>query len=99
MLDLPSGMWKAGFMESTGDSGKGQGSPGSVDTWGSSILKAALILILAWAGFLFVPNQLLGFLSRRVTPHARDLLVTLWVVVFFVALSVVFTALQKGRRR
>lgn len=86
-------------MERSGDSEKGGRSPGSVDTWGSSILKAALILILAWAGFLFVPNQLLGFLSQRVTPHARDLLVTLWFVFFFVALSVVFVAVQKGRRR
>jgi Kef-type K+ transport system membrane component KefB len=69
------------------------------DSWGQAIPKAALIVVLAWAGFLFVPNKLLAFLTTRVTPHARDALVTLFVIVFFVALSWLFVALQNQRRR
>jgi hypothetical protein len=69
------------------------------ESWGRELLKAALVLILAWGGFLLIPNKLLAYLTTRVTPHARDALVTLWVLVFFVVLSWLFVMLQKGRRR
>jgi len=73
--------------------------PRSAESWGRASWKAGLTLVLAWAGFLFVPNRLLAYLTTRVTPHARDALVTVWVIVFFVALSWLFVGLQKGRRR
>jgi hypothetical protein len=65
------------------------------ESWGGALWKAALLLVLAWLGFLYVPNRLLAYLSTRVTPHARDALVTLWVVAFFAALSWLFVALQR----
>jgi hypothetical protein len=78
---------------------KDSSDPRGTDSWGRASWNAGLILILAWAGFLFVPNRLMAYLTTRVTPHARDALVTLWVIVFFVALSWLFVRLQKGRRR
>ncbi len=63
------------------------------------MVKAAIVLALSWIGFLFVPNRLLAFLTTRVTPHARDALVTLWVIAFFIGLSWLFVTLQTGRRR
>jgi hypothetical protein len=83
----------------TGRTARGDLHSARPDSWGQAVSKAGLIVVLAWAGFLFVPNKLLAFLTTRVTPHARDALVTLFVVVFFVALSWLFLTLQKPRRR
>jgi polyferredoxin len=66
--------------------------------WLRSGMAAVLILILSWVGFMFVPDRLLAFLSTRVTPHARDALVTLWVAFFFVVMSVLFVAFQRRWR-
>ena len=60
--------------------------------------KAALVLALAWLGFVFVPAQLLAFLTTRVGPNTRDALVTAWVVAFFVALARLFVVLQRRWR-
>ena len=62
-------------------------------------IAVGAILVLAWAGFLFVPNKLLAYLTTRVTPHARDALVTLWMLVFFAGLAWLFVAFQKSRKR
>jgi hypothetical protein len=102
-LDLRDATWKTarrteGVLVTNGKPTEDATSLGA-ESWGRGLLKAALVLILAWGGFLFIPNKLLAYLTTRVTPHARDLLVTLWVVVFFVALSVIFVVLQKGRRQ
>ena len=59
----------------------------------------AVILALAYLGFLVVPNRLVAFLATRVGPNVRDGLVTAWVTLFFVALSGVFVAIQRRRKR
>jgi hypothetical protein len=102
-LDLRDPTWKTarwseGVLETNRKPTADTTSPGA-ESWGRGLLKAALVLILAWGGFLFIPNKLIAYLTTRVTPHARDLLVTLWVLVFFVALSWLFVILQEGRRR
>ena len=77
---------------------EGGGSWTSHDSWMSAGLKAGAILLLAWIGFLFVPNRFLAYLATRVTPNVRDGLVTGWVAVFFVFLSWLFVRLQRPRR-
>ena len=67
--------------------------------WGTALITGAIVVVLCWAGFLFIPDRLLVYLATRVSPHPRDLLVSLWVVAFFVALSWGFVRLQRGRRR
>jgi hypothetical protein len=67
--------------------------------WGRAIVKAAAVLVLCAVGFLFVPDRLLAFLTTRVGPKVRDALVAGWVIVFFLALSGGFVALQRERRR
>lgn len=64
------------------------------ERWGLAVLRAAVILVLSWAGFLFVPDRLLAYLSTRVTPHSRDALVSAWVAIWFLALSWMFVAFQ-----
>jgi hypothetical protein len=68
-------------------------------SWRSAAIRASALVILSWAGFLLIPDRLMAFLSTRVTPHSRDALVTLWVVVFFVALCRVFVILQRRREK
>ena len=67
--------------------------------WGTALLRAGILLVLSWAAFLLVPDRLMVYLSTRVAPHTRDVLVTLWVLVAFVGLCVLLVALQRGRRR
>jgi hypothetical protein len=67
------------------------------ERWSQAFIKAAAILFLAWAGFLFVPDRLLAFLSTRVTPHSRDALVSAWVGAWFLGMCWIFVTLQPGR--
>jgi Kef-type K+ transport system membrane component KefB len=86
-------------VDRTPASGGNSGDSSTTDQWVPDLIKAAIVLALSWIGFLFVPNRLLAFLTTRVTPHARDALVTLWVIAFFIGLSWLFVTLQKVRRR
>ena len=63
--------------------------------WRSAALSAIAILAIAFVGFMIVPDRLLTFLSRHVAPRTRDTLVASWWLVFFVAMCVIFTAVQR----
>lgn len=64
-------------------------------TWRDATLRAALILVLSFVGFMIVADRLLAFLATRVEPTLRDALVLLWSVVFFLVLAKFFVALQR----
>jgi membrane-bound metal-dependent hydrolase YbcI (DUF457 family) len=66
----------------------------SSESWGRALLCGAVVLILAIVGFGVVPDRMITYLSTRVTPIARDLLVTLWVVAFFIFLTWLYVRLQ-----
>jgi hypothetical protein len=66
----------------------------SSESWGHAILTSAIVLVLAIVGFGIVPDRLITFLTTRITPTWRDLLVTLWVVGFFVFLTWLYVRLQ-----
>jgi formate-dependent nitrite reductase membrane component NrfD len=66
--------------------------------WASATWKAALVLGVALVGLVVVPDRLLAFLSIRVTPRLRDLIVAACAVLAFVLLSFVFVRLQRARR-
>jgi hypothetical protein len=67
------------------------------DGWGTAIVKSAVILALALVGFGVVPDRLVTYLSRHMSPTGRDLLVSLWVLVFFVFLCWLYVRLQRPR--
>jgi hypothetical protein len=56
------------------------------------------MLVASFLALVIVPDRLLAFLSPRITPASRDLLVVAWVTVAFVALCWLFVAIQRGRR-
>jgi hypothetical protein len=66
--------------------------------WVRALITAVVMLALAFLLLAFVPNVLLGYLSTRVQPWARDLLVAAWWAAAFVACCVVFVRLQWERR-
>jgi hypothetical protein len=67
---------------------------GSGESVGAALLKSLLVLGLSLVGFLLVPDRLFSYLALHVSPRARDLLVLLWVVVFFVFLTWLFVKIQ-----
>lgn len=69
------------------------------DGWGGALVRAAIVVIASFVGFVIVPDRLLSYLATRAVPNTRDGLVVLWVVAFFVAMSYGFVALQRKWER
>jgi uncharacterized membrane protein len=80
--------------ERRSDQAHGDGSD-VAEGWRRALLKAAIVLVLSWVGFLLVPDRLLSFLTTRVGPNVRDSLVAGWVAGYFIALSGGFLVLQR----
>jgi hypothetical protein len=56
------------------------------------------MLVVSWAAFVLIPNQMLSYLSLHVEPRVRDLLVTLWWAFALVGCSWLFIRLQRPRK-
>lgn len=69
-------------------------SVGTRESLGVALLKAFIILLLAFVGFAIIPDRLVAYLSLHVAPRVRDSLVTLWVIVYFIFLTWLFVRLQ-----
>lgn len=69
----------------------------SVRSWPDAAWRSALLLSVCFVGFLVIPDRLVVALSTRVAPRVRDALVSAWVIAFFVAASVLFVRMQRGR--
>jgi hypothetical protein len=65
--------------------------------WGAALVESAIILVLAMVGFGVVPDRLISYLSLHMSPAGRDLLVSLWILVFFVFLCWLYVRLQRPR--
>jgi hypothetical protein len=55
------------------------------------------MIVLSFVAFVFVPNTLLGYLSTRLVPTWRDLLVVLYWMAAFVGCCWTFVYLQRVR--
>jgi hypothetical protein len=64
-------------------------------TWMRAIITATAMIVLTFVALVFVPNTLLGYLTTRVEPAWRDLIVVAWWMVAFVGCCVVFVRLQQ----
>ena len=73
--------------------GRGSGN------WLSAVIRGTVMLVASVVAFVLVPNQLLTYLSLHAAPRVRDLLVTTWWMLAFVACCVLFLRLQRGRAR
>jgi hypothetical protein len=60
-------------------------------------IGAAVMIVLSFVALVLVPNTLLGYLSTRVVPTWRDLIVVAWSAFAFVGCCWVFVRLQRGR--
>lgn len=68
-------------------------------SWAWGIGQAAVVMLASYLAFVLIPNNLLTYLSTRTAPFTRDLLVTLWWIVGFVACCWLFIWLQRSRER
>lgn len=66
-------------------------------SWGAAALKALAMIAICFLLFVLVPNSLLGYLTTRMTPTGRDLVVTTWWLAAFVVASWIFVRLQRRR--
>ena len=66
-------------------------------TWVRALIAAAIMVVLTFVTLVLVPNTLLGYLTTRVVPTWRDLIVVTWWVLAFIGCSVVFVRLQRRR--
>jgi hypothetical protein len=65
--------------------------------WGSAIVRAAVLLIVAVVLFVIVPDRLLAYLSLHLVPLWRDLAMLAYMAVAFVVGCAVFVRLQGVR--
>ena len=66
-------------------------------TWVRALIAAAIMVVLTFVSLVLIPNTLLGYLTTRVVPTWRDLIVVTWWVLAFIGCSVVFVRLQRRR--
>lgn len=78
--------------------GSGTSKAPETTRWRAAILAALLMVVISFLAFVLIPNTLLGYLTTRMTPNGRDLVVVgVWAIGFVLA-CIVFVRLQrKGR--
>lgn len=64
-------------------------------SWGAASLGAAAMILLSYLVFVLIPNMLLTYLTTRLTPTGRDLVVVGWWVLAFLLSCLVFVGLQR----
>lgn len=74
------------------------GGSGSTTSWGRAVVTSAIMVVVSFLFFILIPNTLLGYLTTRLTPTGRDLVVAAWWAFAFALACVIFVRLQ-GRRR
>jgi hypothetical protein len=74
--------------------------PGAVGdgSWGVASVKAVAMIAISFLVFVLVPNSLLGYLTTRMTPTGRDLVVAAWWLAAFVVACWIFVRMQRRRR-
>ena len=74
------------------------GPDAGAGSWSGALLGAGCMIALSYLAFVLIPNTLLGYLTTRMTPVGRDLVVTgVWALAFLFV-CVLFVRLQwKGR--
>ena len=77
----------------------GRGGGAASERWVPALLRAGAWLATWVLLVYFIPDRLVAYLSTRVGPDVRDVLVLLWVLVWFVFLCWLFVVLQLGRPR
>lgn len=65
--------------------------------WGTAIVRAAIMLVVAVVLFLIVPDRLLAYLSLHLVPLWRDLAMLAYTAIAFLVGCVVFVRLQGTR--
>jgi hypothetical protein len=68
-------------------------------SWERAAVISTFVLVVSILAFMIIPNQLIAYLSARVDPTARDLLVTLWWAMSLVACGWLFVRVQGGERK
>jgi hypothetical protein len=71
------------------------GEDAGARSWGAAFLAAAVMVLLTFLSFVLIPNSLLGYLTTRMTPTGRDLVVVGWWTLAFLICCVVFVRLQR----
>lgn len=66
-------------------------------SWGSAIVRAAVVIVMALALFVLVPDRLLAYISLHIVPFWRDVLMLCYVGVAFVLACWIFMRIQRVR--
>lgn len=74
-----------------------ESTPRKRPTWVRALIAAAFMIVLTFISLVLVPNTLLGYLTTRVVPAWRDLIVVAWWTIAFVGCCIVFVRLQGPR--
>ncbi len=71
--------------------------PRAATGWGRALLAGSAVLVASVIVLLVVPDRLMAFLSPRVSPAIRDVLVVAWVGAWLLVLTAGIMAIQRRR--
>jgi hypothetical protein len=63
--------------------------------WTVATVRAALMLVASILLFVLIPDRLLAYISTRIVPRWRDLLMVVYMTVAFVFACWLFVRLQR----
>jgi hypothetical protein len=66
-------------------------------SWARAVGRAAIVIVVAVALFVVVPDRLLAYLSLHLVPLWRDVVMVCYGGVAFIAACVLFVRLQRVR--
>jgi hypothetical protein len=66
-------------------------------SWWRAIVRAAVVIVMALALFVLVPDRLLAYLSLHIVPFWRDVLMLCYVGVAFMLACWIFMRIQRVR--
>jgi hypothetical protein len=81
------------------DRGSEMRGNGARRSWGSASTMSGVVLVISILAFMIIPNQLIAYLSTRVTPTGRDLLVSAWWLLALIACSWLLVRVQDLERQ
>lgn len=74
------------------------GRDAGASSWSAASLSAGLMVLLSYLAFALIPNTLLGYLTTRMTPIGRDLVVTGgWALAFLIVCGVFVRMQRRGK--
>jgi uncharacterized membrane protein len=71
-------------------------SDSSGGPWNAALLRAVAMIAFSYLAFVLIPNSILGYLTTRLRPNWRDLVVVAWWGLSFLVGCALFARMSRA---